>query len=67
MIVKEKEENNDSFYLTYIDDKGEEHPCHTDINIKKKLKLTTDTKLTLLLALWVLDKIVMTVLLYIFK
>jgi hypothetical protein len=62
-----KNKNDDSFYLTYIDGKGEEHPCHTGMKLKKKLKLTTDNKLTILLVLWVLDKIVMAVLLYILK
>ena len=65
--MKKKKEDNDSFYLTYIDGKGEEHPCHTGMKLKKKLKLTTDNKLTILLVLWVLDKIVMAVLLYILK
>jgi len=62
-----KKKDNDSFYLTYIDDKGEEQPCHTGMKLKKKLKLTQDNKLTILLVLWVLDKIVMTILLYILK
>ena len=66
-MKKKKEDNNDSFYLTLIDDKGEELSCHTDVKIKKKLKLTQDNKLTILLVLWVLYKIVMTILLYILK
>ena len=65
--MKKKKEDNDSFYLTFLDDKEEEHPCHTGMKLKKKLKLTTDKKLTILLVLWVLDKIVMTILLYILK
>ena len=62
-----KEKKNNDNYLTFIDSNGEEQPCLVGMKIKKKLKLTTDNKLTILLALWVLDKIVMAVLLYILK
>lgn len=65
--MKRKKKDNDSFYLTYIDSEGEEHPCHTDMNIRKKLKLTADNKLTILLALWILDKIVMLIFMLIFN
>ena len=59
--------NKTNKYLSLIDILGIEHPCNIYTTVKKRVKFTTDTKLTLLLALWVLDKIVMTVLLLIIK
>ena len=54
-------------YLSFIDSLGIELPCNIYTKAKKKFKFTADTKLTLLLALWVLDKIVITALLLIIK
>ena len=54
-------------YLSLVDWSGIEHPCNIYTTVKKRIKFTADTKLTLLLALWVLDKIVITVLLLIIK
>ena len=54
-------------YLSFIDSENNEIPCNVYTKIKKNFKFTADTKLTLLLALWVLDKIVITALLLIIK
>ena len=61
------DENKTRSYFTYIDTDGDEYPCDIHTKIKKKFVLTADRKLTLLLTLWVLDKVVMTVLLLIIK
>ena len=61
-----KKENNEN-RLTFIDSNGKEHPCCVGMKMKKKLKLTADNKLTILLGLWILDKIVMLILLLIFN
>ena len=63
--MKKKKEKNS--YFTYIDADGNERPCNIYMKIKKRFVLTADAKLTLLLTLWVLDKIVMAVLLYTIK
>tara|TARA_Y100000310_G_C20272479_1_gene618675 strand:- start:439 stop:627 length:189 start_codon:yes stop_codon:yes gene_type:complete len=54
-------------YFTYIDAEGEEQPCDIYTKVKRKLVLTADKKLTLLLTLWVLDKVVMTILLLLLR
>ena len=59
--------NKTSSYFTYIDSDGDEHACDIYTKVKKKFILTADTKLTLLLTLWILDKIVMTILLLLLK
>ena len=65
MKTRKKKKNN--IYLSFIDNLGIEIPCNKYMKIKKKFNFSTDAKLTLLLALWVLDKIVITVLLLIIK
>jgi uncharacterized protein YrzB (UPF0473 family) len=57
----------DKNYLSLIDRLGNEHPCNIYTKIKKKFNLTTDNKLTLLLTLWVFDKIIMAVLIVVLK
>jgi len=54
-------------YLSFIDSLGIERPCNIYTKVRNRISFTTDAKLTLLLALWVLDKLVMTVLLFIIK
>ena len=54
-------------YLSFIDSEDNEIPCNVHTKIKKNFRFTADTKLTLLLALWILDKIVITALLLIIK
>ena len=54
-------------YLSFIDSFGVEQPCNIYTKIKDNFSFTADAKLTLLLALWILDKIVMVVLLLIIK
>ena len=54
-------------YLSFIDSLGAEIPCNIYTKVKNKFKFSADAKLTLLLALWVLDKIVITALLLIIK
>tara|TARA_Y100000034_G_scaffold134538_1_gene203239 strand:- start:85 stop:273 length:189 start_codon:yes stop_codon:yes gene_type:complete len=56
-----------SKYLSFIDSLGFEHSCNIYTKVRKKINFTTDTKLTLLLALWILDKIIVTALLLIIK
>ena len=63
--MKKKKSSDSDF--TFIDSNGEEQPCYQGVHLKKKLKLTTDNKLTILLALWILDKVVMVILLFMFK
>ena len=59
--------NQTSSYFTYVDSEGVEHPCDIYTKVKRKFVLTADTKLTLLLTLWVLDKVVITILLLLLK
>ena len=61
------DKNKTVSYFTYVDSDNVEHPCDIHTKVKKKFILTADTKLTLLLTLWILDKIVMTILLLLLK
>ena len=63
-MKKKKRENS---YFTYVDPRGIEHPCDIYTKVKHKFVLTADTKLTLLLSLWIFDKVVMAILLWVFN
>ena len=65
--MKTKKKKPNDKYLSFIDSLNAEIPCNIYTKVKRKVNFSADTKLTLLLALWVLDKIVITALLLIIK